>query len=87
MFLLRWIKIKWYLWGGGYVSSVNVMHILWILNVKFYNSSLSFIIFFLFLFCTERLLHVQKGSLLKKIDDFILGKSHKITVTCKNGPL
>ena len=30
--------------SGSFVSSVMLMHKLWILNVKFYNSSLSFII-------------------------------------------
>ena len=49
--------------SGGNVSSImlmllNVMYILWILNVKFYNSSLSlsFIIILVSFFCTERLI-------------------------------
>ena len=52
--------------SGGNVSSImlmllNVMYILWILNVKFYNSSLSLSSLFWFLFfCTERL--IQKKN-------------------------
>ena len=53
--------------SGGNVSSImlmllNVMYILWILNVKFYNSSLSLFhhYFGFFFFCTERL--IQKKN-------------------------
>ena len=45
--------------SGGNVSSImlmllNVMYILWILNVKFYNSSLSLSSLFWFLFFVQR---------------------------------